>query len=110
MEKQSLATISQWEETVGDDVRRLRHRQRLTQVELAARANVSLSALKNLESGKGSTLTTVIRVARALGRIEWLSSLAPSEPSVSPMAALQQRRQSAAAQRVRHGAARHPTQ
>ena len=109
MEIQTLSTTEQWERSVGDGARRLRRRQRLTQVELAARANVSLSALKNLESAKGSTLTTVIRVARALGRTEWLSSFAPPEPTVSPMAALQQRRRSTGPQRVRHGAPRFET-
>ena len=94
---------------MGNDARRLRRRQQLTQVELAARANVSLSALKNLESAKGSTLTTLIRVARALGRTEWLSSFAPPEPALSPMAALQQRRQSKGPQRVRHAAPRFET-
>ena len=85
-------------------MRGLRLRNRLTQIELAERANVSGSAIKNLEGGKGSSLTTVVRVVRALGRTDWLESLLPPEPAVSPMEILRQRRreETNASQRVRH--------
>lgn len=103
MEKKPLRTSDEWEVTLGADVRRLRITRRYTQSELAERANVSLSALKNLEVGRGSSLATVVRVARALDRTEWLSSFAPVEPRFSPMELL---RKSAAERprRVRHGA------
>jgi transcriptional regulator with XRE-family HTH domain len=88
---------------MGTDVRRLRLAQGLTQVELAERANVSLSAVKYLEGGRGSSLATLIRVARSLGRADWLSSLAPAEPSVSPIALLRERQRATdpATRRVR---------
>ncbi len=100
----SLATTTDWERRLGNDARRLRLRNRLTQAELAELANVSISSVKNFEFGKGSSLATLIRVTRALGRADWLESLAPPEPTVSPMAALRARRraQAAAPQRVRH--------
>jgi len=103
MEKKPLRTSDEWEVALGADVRRLRITRRYTQSELAERANVSLSALKNLEAGRGSSLATVVRVARALDRTEWLSSFAPVEPRFSPMELL---RQSATERprRVRHGA------
>jgi len=103
MEKKPLRTSDEWEVALGADVRRLRIARRYTQSELAERANVSLSALKNLEAGRGSSLATVVRVARALDRTEWLSSFAPVEPRFSPMELL---RQSAVERprRVRHGA------
>ena len=103
VEKKPLRTSDEWEATLGADIRRLRVARRYTQNELAERANVSLSALKNLEAGRGSSLATVVRVARALERTEWLSSFAPAEPRFSPMELL---RQSAAEhpRRVRHGA------
>ena len=91
MEIQPSSTVEEWEESFGRAVRRLRLARRLTQVELAERANVSLSALKNLERGAGSSLASVVRVARALGRSEWLASFAPAEPAVSPMAMLRER-------------------
>lgn len=104
----SVATTADWEQKLGSAARRLRHRNRVTQRELAELANVSISAVKNLESGKGSSLATLIRVVRALGRTDWLESLLPPEPTISPMAKLRERRrmQAAESQRVRHGADR----
>ena len=98
------ATTADWERRLGADIRRLRLRNRLTQIELAERANVSGSAIKNLEGGKGSSLTTVVRVVRALDRTDWLETLLPTEPVISPMEILRQRRrtETTAPQRVRH--------
>jgi transcriptional regulator with XRE-family HTH domain len=103
MRNESLMTTSEWEQRVGADVRALRFSHELTQAELAARANVSLSSLKRLEAGLGSTLSTVIRVARALGRDHWLAELAPPAPSISPMAVLREAQRSEhPKRRVRH--------
>jgi transcriptional regulator with XRE-family HTH domain len=104
----SQATTADWEGRLGADLRRLRLRNRLTQTELAERANVSGSAIKSLEGGKGSSLTTVVRVVRALGRTDWLESLLPPEPAISPMEILRQRRRAEtnAAKRVRHPSAK----
>lgn len=110
MESQTLATTEEWEQRLGHDVRRLRHRQRFTQAELAERANVSLSALKYLEGGRGSSLSTMVRVARALGRSDWLAGFAPAEPQISPMAMLHERRRAAEGgpRRVRHARGSRP--
>ena len=62
----------------------MRIRSNQEQTELAERAGVSLGALKNLEGGKGSSLKTLIKVARALERTDWLEALAP-KVSISPM-------------------------
>ncbi len=89
---------------MGQAGRQLRLRARLTQADLAERANVSLSSVKYFEAGKGSSLATVIRLARALGRTDWLESLAPTASSFSPLAVLRDRRgaEAAAPRRVRH--------
>jgi len=76
-----------WEAVVGAEVRAARIAANLDQTELARRADVSLGPVKNLELGKVSTLKTLIRVVRALGRTEWLASLAPPI-NVSPLAML----------------------
>jgi transcriptional regulator with XRE-family HTH domain len=104
MESQ-LSSTAEWETQVGQAVRELRLRADLTQAELAERANVSLSSIRYLESGKGSSLATLIRVVRALDRSAWLESLAPPAARVSPIALLQERRDAArrASKRVRHG-------
>ena len=62
----------------------MRIRSNQEQTELAERAGVSVGALKNLEGGKGSSLKTLIKVARALGRTDWLEALEP-KVTVSPM-------------------------
>jgi len=48
------------------------------------RAGIALTAVKNLESGKGATLKTLIKTLRALDRADWLASLAPAV-SISPL-------------------------
>lgn len=77
-------TVNEWEALVGDQVRRVRIARDLDQAGLAELANVSIGALSNLERGKGSSLRTLIAILRALGRTDWLESLAPTV-GVSPM-------------------------
>lgn len=91
------------EVTLGESVRAQRIEQRLTQLELATRANVSVGAVKNLENGRGSTTTTLVRVVHVLGQDHWLSVLAPSESSFNPLTLLEAPRSSSGhvARRVR---------
>jgi transcriptional regulator with XRE-family HTH domain len=100
-------TSEEFEHEVGAQVRVLRIARRLTQVELAELANVSLGALKSLEQGRGSTMSTFVRVLHALGRDEWLRSLqssAPSSADFNPLDLLTPRRATSrrTIQRVRH--------
>jgi transcriptional regulator with XRE-family HTH domain len=107
MELQQLGT-TEWEQRIGGAVRELRQRADLTQAELAGRANVSLSAVRYLEAGKGSSLATLVRVVRSLDRTTWLEDLAPAAPSVSPIALLRERKavEGRPRRRVRHRAPR----
>jgi transcriptional regulator with XRE-family HTH domain len=73
-----------WEAELGRQLRNLRLRQDLDQRTLAERAGVALNVVKHLESGKGSTVSSLIRVLRALGRADWLNALSPTV-SISPM-------------------------
>lgn len=83
--------IEDLEVALGAGVRRLRIDRRLTQNELAELANVSVGALKNLENGRGSNTTTLVRVVHALGQDQWLDALAPSVTSFNPLDLLQAR-------------------
>jgi transcriptional regulator with XRE-family HTH domain len=83
MEKQ-LMTAQEWEERIGEEIRTLRQGAGLTQKALAERANVSLSSLQSLELGRGSSLSTIVKVVRSLDRSEWFETLAPPPPSISP--------------------------
>ena len=75
---------------LGDQLRALRLRHNVDQQSLAARAGVALNALKNLESGKGGTVRSLLKVLRALGREDWLRALSP-QVSISPLRALDRR-------------------
>ena len=94
-------TVEEWETQVGRQVRAARVASGLGQARLASLANLSLATLSNLERGKGSTLKTLVAVARALGRTDWLENFAP-EVTVSPMQMLRaKQRGSKAPVRVR---------
>lgn len=77
-------STGEWEVELGQQIRNLRLRHNLDQKSLAEQAGVGLSALKNLESGKGATVKTLIRILRALDRTGWLETLAPAV-SISPL-------------------------
>lgn len=84
-------TTEEWEHKFGISVQQLRLVRKMTQIELAKSANISIGSVQNLEAGKGSSLKCIIAVARALGRTDWLSALTPPTPKISPMELLRQR-------------------
>lgn len=77
-------TPAEWERELGSSLRELRLRQNVDQRSLAERAGVALNAVKRLEGGKGATVSSLVKVLRALGREDWLAALAPAV-SVSPL-------------------------
>jgi transcriptional regulator with XRE-family HTH domain len=77
-------TPKEIEAEFGVQLRDLRLRKNIDQKQLAELAGVGLNAVKNLEGGKGATVLSLVKVLRALGRIEWLSTLAPTV-SISPL-------------------------
>lgn len=86
------ASTDEIEKSLGEQFRAIRIAAGLDQAQLASNAGLSLGAVKNLEQGNGSSLRTVVRVARALGRDDWLTSLAP-RITVSPIDQLRARRE-----------------
>ncbi|MCU6502278.1 helix-turn-helix domain-containing protein [Rugamonas sp. A1-17] len=83
-------STADWLHYMGDQLRESRIRLDLSQEELSTLANVSMGTIRNLEGGKGSSLSTLIQVLRALKRTDWLAALAPAI-SISPMQMLKQR-------------------
>jgi len=75
---------SELEAEFGQQLRLLRLRQNIDQRQLASQAGVALNVVKRLEAGRGATLKSLIRVLRALGRTDWLNTLAPVV-SISPL-------------------------
>lgn len=81
---ENAKTVEEWGGELGEQMRALRLRANLDQVSLAKRAGIGLTAIKNLESGKGATLKTLIKALRVLDRADWLDTLAPPV-SISPL-------------------------
>jgi transcriptional regulator with XRE-family HTH domain len=82
--EQRQLSSEEWEQGIGEQLRRARLAAGLDQAQLSDRADISIGALRNLERGNGSTVKTLVRVARALGREDWLGAIAPAV-SVSPI-------------------------
>ena len=78
------AGIDLLESALGEEFRSIRRARGLTQQGLADRANVSVGAVKNLESGSGSSLRTILRVLRVLDRLDWLEELHIPPPTFNP--------------------------
>lgn len=70
-------TVAEMEADLGEKLKRLRLHKNLDQKTLAARAGVSVRALRNLEGGAGTTVRTLLSVVRVLGRETWLDTVAP---------------------------------
>ena len=71
-----VTSTDELEREVGSQVQQVRIYRKLSQEHLAQLSGVSVSTLSNLERGIGSSLHTVVAVTRALGRTDWLESLA----------------------------------
>jgi transcriptional regulator with XRE-family HTH domain len=80
----NVMTTPEWATTLGQQLRDLRLRQNVDQRQLAEQAGVALNVVKNLEAGKGATVKSLVKVLRALERVEWLETLAPVV-SISPL-------------------------
>lgn len=93
-----VRSTTDYEVLVGEQFRRLRINAEMDQIQLASAANVSLGAIKNLESGSGSSLKTLIRVAKVFNQEIWLESLYPH--SVSPVQMLRDQKLDKPRQRV----------
>ena len=69
---------------LGRRVRRRRLREDVPQAELAAAAGIGERTLRSLESGGDVQVSTLVRVLRALRRLDALDAVLP-EPGASPM-------------------------
>ncbi len=79
--------------TMGTRVRQERLNQNTTQEALALHAGLSRIVIRRLEGGKGCTLRALVKILRALGKLEQLNTFLP-DPGLSPiLIARAQRRQ-----------------
>jgi transcriptional regulator with XRE-family HTH domain len=72
---------------LGERIRRLRLARNMDQRTTAEKAGVSEKALRNLETGRGSTVETLLRTLKALDSLRDMELLA-AEPTIDPLALL----------------------
>ncbi len=99
----AVQNLGEMEISLGDGIKKLRLHKNMDRETLAERAGLSLTAIKNLEGGKGASVKTLLLVLRALGREDWLTSLAPVA-TINPlhMVRSQPTRKRASARRLTH--------
>ena len=69
---------------LGARVQRERLNRNLSQAELAERGGVGERTVRYFESGRQTTVETLIRILRALGKMDALDAFLP-EPGLSPI-------------------------
>jgi transcriptional regulator with XRE-family HTH domain len=80
-------TADELQTALGERLRRLRLSRNIDQRTVAERAGLSETALRNLESGRGSTVETLLRTLKALDYLQGIDMLAP-EATIDPLAML----------------------
>lgn len=79
-----LLSDAQVEETIGERVRHYRLDQNLSQAELAEKAGLARRTITSIEGGQGCTVNSLVRVLRALQKLDLLQRLL-DPPPLSPM-------------------------
>lgn len=86
------------ERLLGERIRRIRLRKNFTQAETAKRAGLSRRSIFSLESGRGGTIESLVRVLKALESTDGLAAIAP-EAGISPLSVLHSPREPQRARR-----------
>jgi transcriptional regulator with XRE-family HTH domain len=97
MEYTVINSLEELQVALGKRIRQLRLSRNLDQRTTAEKAGISERALRQLETGHGSTVETLLRTLKALDYVQGIGMLAP-EVAVDPLALL---RNSQPPQRVR---------
>jgi transcriptional regulator with XRE-family HTH domain len=83
----TFKTPDELQMALGERLRQLRLSRNIDQHTLAEKAGISEKALRNLETGRGSTVETLVRTLKALDHLQGIEMLAP-EVTVNPIALL----------------------
>ncbi len=87
-----VRSIEEWEAELGSRISALRKQRGMTQEELAQRANISRSSIKYLETGRGSSLASFVKVTRALELDGIFDQIFAVSTPISPLAILAEKR------------------
>ena len=71
------------ERIIGQRIKQYRLDRNITQADLAEQAGLARRTITSIEKGEGGTVNTLLRVLRALGRLNLIGELF-EEPPVSP--------------------------
>ena len=85
-------TTEEWQRAIGGWLRDSRLARSFDQETVARLADISTRSLRNLESGDGSSLATLIKTVRALGREGWFEQLDEGIDEPSPLELLRESR------------------
>jgi transcriptional regulator with XRE-family HTH domain len=69
---------------MGSRIQRERLNRNLTQTELAVHAGIGARTVRYLEAGRQTTVQTLIRILRALNKLDALDAFLP-DPGLSPL-------------------------
>jgi transcriptional regulator with XRE-family HTH domain len=75
----------------GQAIRQARIKKGLTLEDVAARANLSPTSVRALELGRGSTVTTLIKVLRVIDELSFLENWIARGEAFSPVAILREK-------------------
>jgi transcriptional regulator with XRE-family HTH domain len=78
------ATTEEVLREAGGRLKRYRLQQNRTVAEIAKEAGIAVSTVDRAEAGENPTFETVVRILRALGRVDALDAFLPA-PLVSPL-------------------------
>jgi len=107
-----MDNISNREVEIGKAIRQARIRKGLSLDDTAARANLSPTAVRNLELGRGSTLRTLLKVLSVIEETRLFTEWIESSKGFSPIARFRESEKKAAypkrVGRKRTGTSREP--
>ena len=76
------------ETVIGETIRRLRIRKGLPLEDVAAKTSLSPISVRALELGRGSTLSTMLKVLKAIDELDFISDWSEKSVEISPLQAL----------------------
>jgi transcriptional regulator with XRE-family HTH domain len=85
---------------LGERIKRVRQSKNFTMQEVADKMGATIATIYAVENGKGCTLATLVKVFRALGRLEELGMLM-NVPAENPLELLTLQKKRIVRQRVR---------